>query len=84
MLSVGKEAARTIFKVFAMTQQGFEPPTSQTQTYYATESDINFFFSDFQVFPPRRDNERKVYFQRVIISFGYPLNIIQRTSMMNP
>ena len=43
MLSVGKEAARTIFKVFAMTQQGFEPPTSQTQTYYATESDKNFF-----------------------------------------
>ena len=40
-----KGAAHTIFKVFGMTQSGFEPPTTQMQsgrsTHYMTESDID-------------------------------------------
>ena len=41
-LTQAEEAARTIFNVFGVTQPGFEPPNTQTQSgrfnHYATES----------------------------------------------
>jgi len=55
MMSVGKEAARTISKVFAMTRPRFEPLTSQTRTYYTTEYDENFHV--FRVFFQEWDSD---------------------------